>query len=271
MRSPQEQTDFLEHGRFGRRKRRFIWKALAILIAIVVVAGSFDIYGADEGAGGFVIWNQSEAYLFVQIDLRGSHASLLEFPWILLKELLVVGIFPNETRAFLVVIRVTSSRVERHLVNLTDRSDGGAGSDPSRFTPIGEHIYADCPSLGGLCRWAGDHFEHATQEERSDISPDRHSSQGRLTTDDFENDPNGWSRRVFVAGPIDRSFSVEISNQFRLLLNNVGEKGTKNGTLSVSVVRPSETPRRIATFKTYEGLLGRGAYWHIFRDPIATQ
>jgi hypothetical protein len=271
MRSPQEQTDFLEHGRFGKRKRRFTGKALAILIAIVVVAGSFDIYGADEGAGGFVIWNQSEAYLFAQIDLRGSHASLLKFPWILLKEFLVVGIPPNETRAFLVVIRVTSSSIERHVVNLADRSDGGAGSDPSRFTPIGDHIYADCPSLGGLCRWAGDRFEPATHEERSDISPDRYSPQSRLSTDDFENDRNGWSRRGFVAGPVDRSFSVEIGNQFRLLLNNVGEKGTKNGVVSISIVRPSETPQRVATFKTYEGLLGSGAYWHIFRDPIAAQ
>jgi|ERR1700722_2795255 hypothetical protein len=168
--SIEEQEEFLEHGRFGERKRRFTWKVLAIVVAIVVAAATLHIFQLDESSHGFVIWNENEAYLFVKINRMGYKASFLKVPWILLREVLTVGVEPSEIRGVLVVIRVTSSSVERHVVQM-DRSNGGPGSDPERLTPIDGHIYAFCP-FQGLCRWAGDHFEPATQEERSNIGPD---------------------------------------------------------------------------------------------------
>ncbi len=137
-----------------------------VIVAVVGLAAVLHVHAISEGAGGLAIWNGSEAYLFLQVGRRGYYAPYLEYPWIVVKEkYLRVPTFPSETRAFLVVIRVTSSGVERHVVRLADRANGGAGSDPSLYTPFGDHIYADCPPLHGLCRWAGDHFEEATEEE----------------------------------------------------------------------------------------------------------
>jgi hypothetical protein len=48
-RTPEEQEEFLEHDRFGERKRRFTWKVLATITAIVVAAATSHIYGVDEG------------------------------------------------------------------------------------------------------------------------------------------------------------------------------------------------------------------------------
>jgi hypothetical protein len=240
--------------------------AIAVLVAAVMVAASFSIYAADEGAGGFMIWNRDEAYFFVHVDRRGYSASFLTFPWIMVMEYFGDVTLPSESREFLVVIRVTPSGVERHVVRLADLDNGGGGTDPSKYTPLGVHIYADCPPLDGLCRWAGDHFERATQEERRTIMPERFGPTSRLTTEDFSNDPDGWSRRVFVAGPADRNLTIEVGDQFRLLVKNLGVKGTKNGKVSIDLLRPGKTPERIGDFETYVGRLSRAEYRHAFQD-----
>ena len=113
-----------------------------------------------------------------------------------------------------------------------------------------------------FCRWAGDHFEKATQEEHQ-----RLGGISRLSSADFDRDENGWSRRTFVAGPIDRSFTVEASDQFRLLVNNRGVTGTKNGTLLIDLLRPGKASERIGVFETREGRVTKAEYQHAFRDP----
>jgi len=153
----------MEYGVKRQMSSKAIQKFAIAIVAVVALAAVLNLYAASEGAGGFAIWNRTEAYFFIQVGRRGYYVAYLEYPWILVKEkYLRIPTFPSESRAFLVVIRVTSSGLERHIVKLADRADGGAGGDPSKYTPLNGQIYADCLPLDGLCRWAGDHFEKAT-------------------------------------------------------------------------------------------------------------
>ena len=238
---------------------------VTILIAAVLIAAIFKIYAISEGAGLLAIWNQNEAYLFSQVDRRGESSSYLLFPWILFKEYAIGGfaaaVIPSDTRAFLVVLHVTPTGVERHVVKLADRADGGAGSDPWNYTPIESSVYAMCPGLI-ICRWTGDRFENVTKEEQ-----ERLGGINRLTVGDFNNDASGWSRRGFVPGQAERTVTIGVGNQFGLVVD-CGEVGnTKNGTMSIDLQRPRKASERIAVFERREGSVSRAEYRHAFRDP----
>lgn len=238
---------------------------VAMLIAAALLAAAFHVYAISEGAGGFAIWNRTEAYFFIQVDRRGESSSYLLFPWMLFKEYVIGGfagaVEPADMRAFLVVLHVTPAGVDRRIVKLADRANGGAGSDPKRFTPIGGSVYAMCPGLR-VCRWTGDRFENLTQQEQDGIG-----GVGRLTEENFENDDGGWSRRVFVAGQAEPRFAIQVGNQFKLDVD-CGEAGnTKEGAVSVDLERPGKASEAIARFQIREGSVGRTEYRHAFRDP----
>lgn len=82
-------------------------------VAILLSAAVLSIYDVDEGAGVGAIWNRKEAYFFVHVDRTGH----LLYPWILFKEYVIGGFGaasePDKAQAFLVVIHVTLSGVER--------------------------------------------------------------------------------------------------------------------------------------------------------------
>jgi hypothetical protein len=70
------------------------------------------------------------------------------------------------------------------------------------FTPREGRIYVNYPACGGLCIWAGDHFDPAPQEERRGFN-----GIGFLTMRDFEN-KNGWSKRRFGDNSTDSNFTI---------------------------------------------------------------
>ena len=246
----------------NRSKKRIL---VTILVAVALIAAIFKIYAVSESSGGFAIWNGAEAYFFIQVDRRGDSSSYLLFPWILFKEYVIGGfaaaVIPSDTREFLVVLHVTPAGVERRVVKLADRANGGAGSDPEKYTPIEGSVYAMYPGLY-LCRWTGDHFQNVTQEEQ-----ERLGGINRLTVEDFNNDANGWSRRVFVAGQAERAFKIEVGNQFSLAVDCGDVGSTKNGAVSIDLQRQGKASERIAVFETREGNVGRAEYRHAFRDP----
>ena len=201
----------------------------------------------------------------MQVDRRGDSSSYLLFPWILFKEYVIGGfagaVIPSDTRAFFVVLHVTPAGVEKHILKLADRANGGAGSDPKRFTPLEGSIYAMCPGLY-LCRWSGDHFENVTQEEQ-----ERLGGINRLTQEDFDNDADGWSRRVFVGGQAEPTFTIEVGNHFSLVVDCGDVGDLKKGAVSIDLQRPGKASERIATFETREGGVSRSEYRHAFRNP----
>src|SRR5271156_2284241 len=89
---------------------------LAILIAGVAGAANYRIYLIREGSGGTVLWDASEADLFVGLYREGTRVSYLRYPWFLVKEYLGAVESPEDSARSTTVIRVTSSGVERHSV-----------------------------------------------------------------------------------------------------------------------------------------------------------
>jgi hypothetical protein len=97
------------------------------------------------------------------------------------------------------VIRVTPSAVERHVLKLDEREPW---TGPGWYTPKRGHIYENYPALEGLCFWAGDHFEPATQEERRGFN-----GVDGLTEKDFD---SGWSSRAFGVGRATRDLRGQL-------------------------------------------------------------
>jgi hypothetical protein len=216
----------------------------------------------------------------MEVSDLGFSATGPRVPWILFKRDVIGGFAayepPVDQRAYLLVMRVKSSGVERHVLKLADRLNGGPGSDPDRFTPLEGQIYASCPWLirpimqdgqliggdvdDGLCRWNNDHFERATDDERR-----RLDGINRLTQNDFEGDKNGWSRREFGAGPADRRFTVHVGDKLSLSISTVA-KGVERSTVSIDLLRPGKAPERIGIFDAHDGTVSKEEYDRVFRS-----
>ncbi len=131
------------------------------------------------------------------------------------------------------------------------------------YTPLEGRIYANYPELGGLCRWAGDHFEPATPEEQR-----RLDGIGHLTNRDIAHVDNGWSKRSVQVGPgdSDDAFTIEVGNDFRL---SPSDLGGKNGDriLSINLLRPGHGPEKIWDVDLRSGRISRTEYQHVFQAP----
>jgi len=204
--------------------------AVAILAA-ATVAASLRIYFIREDSGGYVLWNAGEAYLFISVARRGLHVSYPEYAWVVLEQILHGGRDADDNLSSLMVIRITPTTVERHVV------DPGTGRD--LYTPFEDRIYANCPDIGGLCRWAGDHFERATEEEQRKLD-----GINRLIQRDID-DENGWSKHGLGPAPVDYKFTIKADDKFELSVSNVVAKKYGYGSVSVDLLRPAQVPERI--------------------------
>lgn len=258
-----------------RNEARRVVVSITMFWATITACGC-GYYALDGGSSGCVLWNSTEAYLFMEVSDLGFHPTGARVLWVWFRQHVIGGFAayepPVDQRAFLLVMRVTSSGVERHTVKLADRLDGGPGSDPYRFTPMEEHVYASCPWMigtflqdghlvgkdvgDGLCKWAGDHFEKATEDERR-----RLNGISRLTDADFERDESGWSRRSF--GARSSSLVMSVEGKFRLLVTNVA-KGTEKSAVTVDLLRPGKTPQRLGTYEAHEGRVSKAEYERTF-------
>ena len=260
---------------------------LAILAAAAVIApvaltatASNRVYEISGGSGGDLIWHRTEAYFFIEVSDLGYSWSRSEYLWVLFKRHVVGGFavaeFPTDGRAYLDVLRVSSTGVERYVLKLASRFKGGPGTDPARFTPMEDHVFASCPWLighftqngqtvakgmdDGLCRWEGDHFEKATEEEKN-----RLAGIHRLTTEDFRGDENGWSRIAFGAEHADRKFTIDVGGDFQIAVKNVA-RDQENSTVTIDLIRSGKAAERLATFQSRFGQVSQTEYDRTFHD-----
>ena len=241
-------------------------KILALVALATLSASLVNWHGLRQGAGGLGLWNSNEAYLFLFVEYDGYHYSYLRFPWIIVKNYLGAVDSPNENRAALLVVRVTDTEVERHIFPL--RLNGGPGSDPQRFTPIDGKIYAYYPKLGGLVRWAGDHFERETfKNEPWDRKTELFPGHNRLTLNDFENDANGWSRRALGHVILGKQLTINVGGKFQLSVSRVGN-GTEDNRFLISLIRPGKIPETLLDFDSIWGWVSKGEYEWAFHGEI---
>jgi hypothetical protein len=159
---------------------------------------------------------------------------------------------PDDQCISVTVIRITESSVERHVVDVADTRPG---SGPGFYTPIEGQIYANDPDLGGLSKWAGDHFVAATDEERKRLSNIDH-----LTLPDIDN-VNGWSKRG-----LGGQYTVAVGNKFSLLARN--EATTREyPRISIYLLRPAQAPERLWHLDQTPHTVSRSVYKRTFEKP----
>jgi hypothetical protein len=237
------------------RKRTIV--AIALAIFWIAMAASSHVYLILESSGGTALWNANEAYLFIGVDLIGHRVNGLRFPWFLVENFIAGPEDQDDRRIYLAVIRVTPSAVERHVLKLDEREPW---TGPDWYAPKRGRIYANYPALGGLCSWAGDHFEPATQEERRGFN-----GIDGLTEKDFD---SGWYSRGFGVGPgySRLTLTVETPDSSGLSVNSA-EAAAWHSSLSINVLRPRHPPERIWNRGLRWGIVRPSEYRLAFQNP----
>lgn len=251
------------------KKTKIAITILLIILAGVGAATVLRIYLIREDSGGDVLWNSNEAYLFIGVSRRGVHKSYLEYPWMIFKEYVGGVAIPDNEHGSVTVIHVVPSGVEQHIVEVADASPG---SGPGEYTPFEGRIYANYPTLGGLCRWAGDHFERATEEESkrlvSSSFPDVKGRSNRvfgLTSGPLDN-VGGWSKRGIGGGPANvfARFATNVGGQFTLSEKGEPVDHTRYTAVSIYIQRPGQAPERIWYLDGHPRRVTRAEYERIF-------
>jgi hypothetical protein len=162
-----------------------------ISMLLVLLSAGLSAYVVRINAAGVALSNGKEAYFFINRETDGYHVKWIGYPLTIVGEILGRIEPPDDVRGTIYVIRITSSTVEQHVLEQTDLRPG---SGVSMLTPIGDRIWTNYPGLGGLCWWAGDHFERATQEELHRLDGINHLDN------DYYRDRRGWSKASVSPG-----------------------------------------------------------------------
>ncbi|MFZ0861408.1 MAG: hypothetical protein WB781_23750 [Candidatus Sulfotelmatobacter sp.] len=207
---------------------------LTVLIAVLVIGVGVLVFGKiyliRDDSGGDLLWDGSEAYLFMDVRHRGFQIGYLEYPWVVLKELLYGVQGPDDQRTSVTVVHITASGVDRHVVEALDEEQANT---PDLYTPFEDYIYANYH--GSLCKWTGNKFETATAEEQS-----RLDFTNRLVATDIEKDTAGWSKRGFGEAVSDYEFAVEVGGKFTLHVTNKRLGRSGGAVVSVTLARPGQ-------------------------------
>ncbi|HXM62870.1 MAG TPA: hypothetical protein VN950_18555 [Terriglobales bacterium] len=230
--------------------------SVTAFLAALVVAAVLNIYFIRNDGSGDLLWNADEAYLFTGVTRRGLHTSYLAYPWVLFAEFFYAPPPPDDQSVSVTVIRVTQSTVERHLVNVADPSPG---TTPGEYTPFEGRIYANCPKLGGLCKWTGEGFEAATTDEQRGFGGIEH-----LKVLEIDN-VNGWSKRGMPGN--GNQFIADIGGKFSLLVRNEAGDARQYSRISIYLQRPGRVPERIWYLDGTPQWVTRSAYEHAFQRP----
>lgn len=251
------------------KKTKIAITSLAILLAAVGAASVLRIYLIREDSGGDVLWNASEAYLFIDVAHRGAHVSYLEYPWMIFREYVGGVAAPNNERRSVTAIHITPSGIEQHVVEVAAAPPGGW---PGEYTPFEGRIYANYPALGGRCRWAGDHFERATEEESrrlvSSSFPGVEARSNRvfgLTSRPFDN-VGGWSKHGIGAGPesLFARSTTDVGGRFTISEKSEPVGRTGYAAVSIYIQRRGQAPERIWYLNGRPRRVSKAEYERIF-------
>jgi len=220
---------------------------------VLVLSASLNAYFIRIEGGGEVLWNDNEAYLFIASNILGHHVKWIQYPLLIAREMLGGTELPDDSGGSMYVIRVTSSGVERHVFELVDRRPG---SGPSMYTPMEGRIWLNYPTLGGLCWWAGDHFERATQDELRELDGINHLNNR------FYRNENGWSKDMVTDG---RDSTIKVGDKFELLAG--GPRASDGqGAISVDMRSPGHEPTMVFNLDIRVGMASRSEYRRTFPD-----
>jgi hypothetical protein len=238
-----------------QKKSRLAVGAAVIVVALLVIVFG-RMYVIRDDSGGDLIWNSNEAYLFMGVARRGARIGYLEYPWILLKQLLYGVREPDDQRTSVTVVHITTSGIERHLVPMLEEQPGNS---PALYKAIDGRIYANWQ--GYAYKWTGNEFEKATEEERA-----RYESTKEVFEGDIEKGPDGWSQRGFGEASSDYQFAVDVGGSFTLDITNKLQDQGGHSVLAVQLVRPGGPPEDVWHLDGRPKVVSRREYRRVFEE-----
>jgi hypothetical protein len=153
-----------------RIMRKILGAAVLFFVGLVLWGANSAAYFLRSDADGDALWNSHEAYFFVHVQSKGVTVNGLLLPFFLASEYLGGVAQPDDIRESVVVIHVTPSEVDHHVI---ERSNSLRSTGPDRYKIIDGRIWANYPALGGLCWWTGERFEAVPQEVLTKLRLDR--------------------------------------------------------------------------------------------------
>lgn len=219
-------------------------RVLALLVLATLLCFT-HVYFLRQDVGGIVIWNDSEAYVFVSVVRKGRHVSCIYLPWFIVRESLGAIDQADNNSDFNVVLKLTRSGVERYIFKHSETS-------VAFLTPLNGQIFGNC--AGRLCRWDGSRLRDATLEERESLG-----GLGHLTTQDVDRDSFGWSKRNIT----DRTLALKIGDFGGVEVTSLNSKESGSG-FAVALSRPGKS-EFVVTFAQLDGPVWRSQYYKLFR------
>ena len=225
--------------------------ALCLVVLALMVSLFFDLHLTDDAAGGKMLWNSQEAYLFVALSRDGYH--LTPFHYLLASVPAYLGVprTRDDTRSFTIVFRITPTGVEEHVA-----PDIGFRA----YIPRGETIYAW--DGGPLWKWAGTQFERASPEEQQTIILDENIL---FSKKDYVN-VDGWSMRHSLRGWPSKS-EIELAGKPVIFLSKANDRPTTKEEIALEVQLPGGTPQTILHAMSWPHLVSKPEYDRTFKKP----
>jgi hypothetical protein len=233
-------------------KSKMLIVALLLVLGIVVALPLVKFHFIkSDGGGGYLLWKNDEAYLFLYDRPFGYRLSGVEWLMEPVKEFFYAPATPVDDASHLTIVRVTPSSVGRSMEE--------SALNLNSFTPLGGTIYSTCP--GGVCKWTGAQFELVSDEEERKMGGLKQlmlNDRTELTSTD------GWSKRLIRAvgpeeAPVHGQFSIGVGNQIKIFV-------TEGNPTSVDLQRPGKPDERIWYYKRGTSLVSEAKYKSVFQS-----
>src|SRR5260370_12200110 len=228
--------------------------ALVVLTIALAASVSLKVYFLRDHSGGTLFWRGEEAYLFLGAGHTGYRFSYLKYPFVALGEYFYVVCFPEHKFRSSLVIHVTSSAVERHVIDDTE------ATGPGFMTPFEDGFYAMCPG-SIFCKWTSNGFKPATKEEEQS-----HGGVDGLVRGSMDNQiVNGW--HVRYTGSPSAHFEAEIGKNLVISVrNHIGNESVYQ-SVSIVLLRPGQAPESLYNVDGTTRRVSKSEYERAFKKP----
>jgi hypothetical protein len=241
-----------------------------ILIMVVLAMATLHVYYVRDVGGGTLLWNGTNAYVFIGIADYGYRFTYLTLmrEWVF--EIFPFGASPpthKHSRAL--VLAITPTGVTRYSF------DNFWISSPPY--PYGQNIYAGnlLSTIPGPTKWAGTHFEPISPQEQQEI----HKAQqaGTIPASPSYDNVGGWSRRM-IGGQVEQKSPHEyVENDGKVTIELGGEPLTlvmNSGFVSrhayIDLLRPGHASERVWDLNENSRRVDDATYRQIFENASAS-
>jgi hypothetical protein len=239
-------------------RRKIIVAVIVLGLAVSAVARPRVYYVIDKNRGDLV-WNSSDAYVFIGVFESGYSFSYLGYLGESVREIFPFGASgPEKKHYYAVVLRITPETVQRYTFD--NFQYGGV-------FPVGKTISAGNYLDATRTKWSGANFEPMTPTEEKEWR-----DGGRLIPPGPAYDNiAGWSKRA-VGGEVVRESSTEsIEKDAEATIELGGSPLTirmNSGFISheafIDVLRPGRAPERIWQLNENPYRVNKATYKRIF-------